>query len=123
MPELKDLMQRHKGKLPHFTPAGPTVNIFAIPYADKAREQARQQRLAEELANGGGKDTKRMQAEQRKLEKEQKAKERRQKKNRSKRTRTADDWDSLALEERLHKQMKRGKITQAQLEARLEEGE
>ena len=57
MPELRDC----KGKLKHYTPAGPEVDIYAIPYLDKAREAARQKRLATELATGG-KNAKQIQA-------------------------------------------------------------
>ena len=48
MPELRDC----KGKLKHFTPAGPEVDIYKIPFLDKARESARQKPLAAELAAG-----------------------------------------------------------------------
>jgi ATP-dependent RNA helicase DDX55/SPB4 len=119
MPELKDAMLRHGGKLSHFTPAGPEVNIYAIPYKDKVREKARQKRLEQELA-AGGKSAKLIKAEQRKAEKERRQEEKRQKeiekgrnpdKKRGRHARIVDDWDDLAKEERLYKKLRKGKIT------------
>jgi hypothetical protein len=49
MPELRE----SQGTSKNFTPAGPEVNIFGIPFLDKPREVARQKRLAAELAAGG----------------------------------------------------------------------
>jgi ATP-dependent RNA helicase DDX55/SPB4 len=115
MPELRDT----KGKLKHFTPAGPEVNIYAIPFLDKARELARQKRLAAELASGG-KNAKQIKAEQRKAEQLKRQQERRQgaiQKGRNpdkKRGRNAiivDEWEDLAKEERLYKKLRRGKIS------------
>lgn len=129
MPELRDVLQKHKGKLPHFTAAGREVDIFAIPYTDKAREQARQKRLKEELA-AGGKNAKSIQAEQRKADKEQKDKDRRQKavekgrnpdKKRGRQAQLADEWEGLAKEERLVKKLRRGKMTKAEFNAQMSE--
>lgn len=115
MPELRD--GRHK--LKNFTSAGPEVDIFSIPYLDKAREVARQKRLAEELA-AGGKNAKQIKAEQRKAEKLRREEERKQKavekgrnpdKKRGRHQRIVDEWDDLAKEERLYKKLRRGKIT------------
>jgi len=114
MPELKV----HLGKL-NFTPAGPEVNIYGIAFKDKVREKARQKRLAAELA-AGGKNAKQIKAEQRAAEKIQRAKERRQEaiakgrnpdKKRGKQQRIFDEWDELAREERLHKKLKKGKMS------------
>ena len=121
MPELRE----GKGKLQHFTSAGPEVNIFAIPYLDKAREAARQKRLAVELA-AGGKNAKQIKAEQLKAEKLQRHQEKRQKaiekgrnpdKKRGRHQQIVDDWDDLAKEERLYKKLRRGKVTQEQYDA------
>ena len=114
MPELRDVLQKHKGRLPRFSSAGPEVDIFAIPYSDKTREQARQKRLKEELA-GGGKNAKKIKAEIRKVEKEQKVKgKQQQNKRRGRNAQIVEEWDDLAKEERLYKKLRRGKITQEQ---------
>jgi ATP-dependent RNA helicase DDX55/SPB4 len=119
MPELRDILQMHKGNLPNFTSAGREVDIFAIPYTDKAREKARQKRLQEELASGG-KNAKRLEAERRKEEKIRKDEERRQKamdkgrnpdKKRGRQAQLIDEWEDLAKEERLVKKLRRGKMT------------
>jgi ATP-dependent RNA helicase DDX55/SPB4 len=113
--------------LPHFRPAGREVDIFAIPFQDKTREQARQKRLEIELASGG-KNAKLIKAEQRQAEKERKANERREKaiekgrnpeKKRGKNMQLMDEWEDLAKEERLYKKMRRGKISKEQYEERM----
>ena len=115
MAELREC----QGKLQHFTPAGPEINIFAIPFLDKVREEARQKRLAAELA-AGGKNAKQIKAERRKAEEAQRQKERRQaaikkgrnpNKKRGRNAQLVDDWEELAKEERLYKKFRRGKIT------------
>jgi ATP-dependent RNA helicase DDX55/SPB4 len=123
MPELRSLVQKHSnGHCRNFKPAGPEVDIFAIPYKDKTREVARQKRLQQELESGG-KSAKLIKAEQRKAEKERKVKERRltavekgrnPEKKRGRHAQIVDDWDDLAKEERLHKKLKKGKISQEQ---------
>lgn len=129
MPELRDVLNKHKGRLPHFTPAGPDVDIFAIPYTDKARERARQKRLQETEA-AGGKSVKLLEAERRKERKELKQKERRQKavekgrnpdKKRGKRAQIVDEWDDLAKEERLVKKLRRGKISKDEFDKQMDE--
>jgi len=123
MPELRD----SKGKLKHFIPAGPEIDIYAIPYLDKAREVARQKRLAAELA-AGGKNAKQIKAEQRKAEQLRRQKERRQAaidkgrnpdKKRGRNAQLNDEWDELAKEERLYKKLRRGKISKKQYEEQL----
>jgi ATP-dependent RNA helicase DDX55/SPB4 len=123
MPELRDT----KGKLKHFTPAGPEVNIYAIPFLDKAREVARQKRLAEELA-AGGKNAKQIKAEQRKAEQLKRQQERREAaiqkgrnpdKKRGRNAQIVDEWEELAKEERLYKKLRRGKISQEAYEEQL----
>lgn len=113
MPELRDK------QLPRFTPAGPEINIHAIPFKDKARETARQKRLAAELA-AGGKNAKQIKAEQRAAERIAKQKERRAteiakgrnpNKKRGKQQRIFDEWDELAKEERLYKKLRTKKIS------------
>jgi ATP-dependent RNA helicase DDX55/SPB4 len=115
MPELRDC----KGKLKHFTPAGREVNIYKIAFLDKAREGARQKRLAAELA-AGGKNAKQIKAEERKAEQSQKQKERRQAaidkgrnpdKKRGRNAQIMDEWEDLAKEERLYKKLRHRKIT------------
>lgn len=127
MPELRDVLLKHRGKLPNFTPAGREVDIYAIPYKDKIREQARQKRLAQELASGG-KNAKLIKAEQKKAEQERKQKERRQAavqkgrnpdKKRGKHQQIVDEWEDLAKEERLYKKMRRGKITKEQYDEQM----
>jgi ATP-dependent RNA helicase DDX55/SPB4 len=129
MPELRDVVQRHKGRLPHFTAAGPEVDIFAIPYKDKARETARQKRLQQELA-AGGKNAKLIKAEQHKADIERKQKERRQtaidkgrnpEKKRGRHAQIKDEWDDLAKEERLYKKLRSKKITKEQYEEQMQE--
>jgi ATP-dependent RNA helicase DDX55/SPB4 len=124
MPELSEALQKHKGKLPNFTPAGREIDIFAIPYKDKIREKARQKRLKEELERGG-KTAKQMKLEQKQAEKEMKDKERRESavakgrnpdKKRGKNARIADDWDELAKEERLFKKLRRHAISQQEFD-------
>jgi len=113
MPELRDK------KLTNFVPAGPEVNIHAIPFKDKARESSRQKRLAVELASGG-KNAKQIKAEQRAAERIAKSKERRATevakgrnphKKKGKQARIFDEWDELAKEERLYKKLRSKKIT------------
>jgi ATP-dependent RNA helicase DDX55/SPB4 len=113
MPELRDK------KLTNFVPAGPEVNIHAIPFKDKARESSRQKRLAVELA-AGGKNAKQIKAEQRAAERIAKSKERRATevakgrnphKKKGKQARIFDEWDELAKEERLYKKLRSKKIT------------
>jgi len=129
MPELRDVLNKHKGRLPHFTPAGAEVDIFAIPFSDKTREQARQKRLQETLA-AGGKNAKLIKAERRKEEKEKKAKDRRQKakekgrdpdKKRGRQAQINDEWEDLAKEERLIKKLRRGKITKIEFDKQMSE--
>ena len=114
MPELRD-----KAEKLNFKPAGPEINIYAIPFLDKVRENARQKRLAAELA-AGGKNAKQIKAEQLQAERLRRQKERRQKevekgrnpnKKRGRQQQIFDEWDDLAKEERLYKKLRGGKIT------------
>jgi len=120
MPELKDKV----GKL-NFQPAGPEIDIHAIKFQDKTREKARQKRLAAELA-AGGKNAKLIKAEQRAAAKLQHQMERRAAeikkgrnpdKKRGKQAQIFDEWEELGKEERLHKKLKKRKITQEQYES------
>lgn len=115
MPELRDA----KGGLKHFEPASKDVNIFAIPYLDKAREAARQRRLEAENKNGG-KSAKHLKAEEKKADILRKQKERRKvaiekgrnpDKKRGRHQQLLDEWDDLAREERLFKKLRQGKIS------------
>lgn len=120
---------KHKGRLPNFTSAGREIDIFAIPYSDKARELARQKRLADEVA-AGSKNRKSVEAERRKAEKEQRDIERRQKalqkgrnpdKKRGRQAQLVDEWEDLAKEERLVKKLRRGKITKEEFNEQMNE--
>ena len=127
MPELRDC----KGKLKHFTPSGPEVNIYAIPFLDKARESARQKRLAAEIA-AGGKNAKQIKAEQKKADQVRRQKERRKEaiakgrnpdKKRGRHAQIVDEWEELAKEERLYKKLRRRKITKDQYEELMRGGD
>ena len=127
MPELRSVIQKHGGKLPRFSPAGSEVDIYAIPYKDKVREQARQRRLKQEL-DSGGKNAKRIKAEMRKAEKERKQRERRKSaiekgrnpdKKRGRRAQINDEWENLAKEERLYKKLRSKKISQEQYDEQM----
>ena len=122
MPELRDKL----GKI-NFKPAGPEINIHAISFKDKAREAARQKRLAAELA-AGGKNAKQIKAEQRAAERIQKQKDRRAaeiakgrnpNKKRGKQQRIFDEWDELAKEERLYKKLRTNKITKEEYDRQM----
>lgn len=123
MPELRDC----KGKLKHFAPAGPEIDIHAIPFLDKPREAARQKRLAAELA-AGGKNAKQIKAEQRKAEQLRRQQERRKAaidkgrnpdKKRGRNAQIVDEWEELAKEERLYKKLRRGKISKEEYDEQL----
>ncbi len=119
MPELRDQLQKvHKT----FAPAGPEVDIHAIPFLDKVREEARQKRLAAVLA-AGGKNAKQIKAEQRQAARLKKEQERRQAsiakgrnpdKKRGRNAQIMHEWEDLAKEERLFKKLRRGKINKEQ---------
>jgi ATP-dependent RNA helicase DDX55/SPB4 len=100
-----------------------------IPFKERVREKARQKRQQQVLITGG-KTAKQIKAEERKAEKERRAEQRRQAtinkgrnpaKKRGRHAQIVDDWDDLAKEERLHKKLRRGKITQEQYDALLHE--
>ena len=127
MPEMRDVLAKNNGKLPNFESAGPEVDIYKIPYLDKAREAARQKRLQAELA-AGGKNAKQIKAEQRKADKLQREKEQRKvaiekgrnpDKKRGKNAQMMDEWDDLAKEERLYKKLRRGKISQEEFDEQM----
>jgi len=120
MPELRGKEET----LVNFKPAGPEVNIHAIAFKDKIREQARQKRLAAELA-AGGKNAKQIKAEQRAAERARKEKERKvaerakgrnPHKKKGRQAQIFDEWEDLAKEERLYKKMRKGKITKEQFD-------
>ncbi|OEU15566.1 P-loop containing nucleoside triphosphate hydrolase protein [Fragilariopsis cylindrus CCMP1102] len=120
MPELREF----NGKLKYFLSAGPEVDIYKIPFLDKARETTRQKRLAVELA-AGGKNAKQIKAEQKKADQVMRSKERRKvavdkgrnpDKKRGRNAQIVDEWEELAKEERLYKKFRRGKITKEQYE-------
>lgn len=96
------------------------MDISAIRFSDPVRERARQSRLARERETGVAKkrareEEKKAERARRKAAAEQRARERgddpnKRKKGRNRRLR--EEWDELAKEERLHKKLKRGKITE-----------
>lgn len=120
MPELKALAANVRKS--SFVPAGREVDICAIPFLDATREKARQKRLAKEREDGVAK--KRERAEEKKAARERERQRRLEetrrrgddprkiKKGRNQRLR--EEWDELAKEERLHKKLRRGKITRAE---------
>ena len=125
MPEFRETLKKY-GCLPNFSPAGSDVDLMAIPFSDKVREEARQKRLALELS--AGKSAKQVKAEQRKsfLDRKVEARraEARQKgrnpnKKRGKHAQIVDEWEDLAKEERLYKKFKKGKITREEMEEQL----
>lgn len=146
MPELRDrLVQNKKGgkkddanvrfNLPHFEPAGPEVDIFAIPYLDHHREAARQKRLQENTETGDtrfarksnprhtrekGRDIKREHVGKTDAEKGSKSKS---DKKRGRHAKIVEEWDDLAKEERLYKKLRQKKITQEQFDSELYERE
>ena len=100
----------------------PNVEFYKIPYEDKVREKARQARMqderkAEKLAK------RREEKKQKREEKQKKAEERvKMKANRKrvgKHQQILAEWDDLAKEERLHKKLKRGKISQAEYDRQM----
>jgi ATP-dependent RNA helicase DDX55/SPB4 len=126
MPELREKI----GRLPNFCPAGPEVDIHAIPFKDKVREEARQKRLAVVLA-AGGKTAKQIKAERKQAEILQRQKERRQSdiakgrnpnKKRGRQAQLFDEWDDLAKEERLYKKLRKRKITVEEYKKQLRGG-
>jgi hypothetical protein len=126
LPKMPELRDKQLSKM-NFTPAGPEINIHAIAFKDKAREAARQKRLAAELAQGG-KNAKQIKAEQRAAERIAKSKERRAteiakgrnpNKKRGRQQRIFDEWDELAKEERLYKKLRTKKITQEEFDRQM----
>eukprot|EP00588_Corethron_pennatum_P010927 CAMPEP_0194266580 /NCGR_PEP_ID=MMETSP0169-20130528/1441_1 /TAXON_ID=218684 /ORGANISM="Corethron pennatum, Strain L29A3" /LENGTH=691 /DNA_ID=CAMNT_0039007299 /DNA_START=68 /DNA_END=2143 /DNA_ORIENTATION=+ len=124
LPKMPELRDKIVGGLPHFTPAGPDVDIYAIPFLEKPREKARQRRLAAELA-AGGKNAKQIKAERHAAEKLRRAGARRQAevakgrnpdKKRGRQARIFDEWEELAKEERLVKKLRKRKITQEEFD-------
>jgi ATP-dependent RNA helicase DDX55/SPB4 len=129
MPEFREILKRC-GSLPNFSPAGREVDIMAIPFKDKLREQARQKRLSVELV--AGKSAKQVKADEKKANLEIKAaakaaakradaklKGRNPDKKRGKHAQMMDEWDELAKEERVYKKFKRGKISKEEMEEQL----
>ena len=121
MPEIGAALQ--DGVLPHFT-AAEDVDTTKIAFRDKVREKARQARL---LAPAP--PTKKDKAAERQATKERKQAARRQKavekgrnpdKKRGKHAQMMDEWDDLAKEERLHKKLRRGKITKEEFDRQME---
>merc|ERR1712070_1146614 len=95
------------------------VDCRSIAFKDKNREKQRQKNLAQNLEKA---KEKREREKQKRLEKTRlkklKEKERTKRKNNRKRA-AAVEWDLLALETRLHKKMKRGKISKKEMESML----
>jgi ATP-dependent RNA helicase DDX55/SPB4 len=135
MPELRNrLVQRDKKQkggasgqwyLPNFEPAGPEVDIFAIPFLDPHREGARQKRLRESPSRHCGEKSHKGEAK-RPIGQDQasksgsvKADKTKIEKKRSRHAKILEEWDDLAKEERLYKKLRKKKVTQEQLESEL----
>ena len=123
MPEIGAALKN--GVLPHFTPAE-DVDTAKIAFRDKIREKARQVRLLAPTPPNNKKEK----AVERKEAKERKEAARRQAakdkgrnpdKKRGKHAQMMDEWDELAKEERLHKKLRRGKISKEEFDRQLEE--
>ena len=122
MPEIGAALK--DGVLPNFTPSE-DVDTKQIAFRDKVREKARQARLLAPPPS-----TKKDKAAERQATKERKQAARRQKavekgrnpdKKRGKHAQMMDEWDDLAKEERLHKKLRRGKITEEEFDRQMEE--
>jgi ATP-dependent RNA helicase DDX55/SPB4 len=120
MPEVGAALK--DGVLPHFSPSD-SVEIAKIPFRDAVREKARLVRLASERPN-----PKKEKAAERKSEKVRKEQARRKDavdkgrnpdKKRGKHAQMMDEWDELAKEERLHKKLRRKKITQEEFDQQM----
>jgi hypothetical protein len=146
MPELRDRLvqcRAEKGTkqggakghgrryLPNFEPAGPEVDIFAIPYLDPEREEARQKRLQE--FRGRDRPSVARATEKRhpgegmgpavpehlSRKRPDNVSKVSSEKKRGRNARIVEEWDDLAREERLYKKLRRKKITKEQLESEL----
>lgn len=122
MPEIGAALK--DGVLPHFTPAD-GVDTGKIAFRDKVREKARQARLLAPFP-----PTKKDKATEKKAAKERKQaairqsaveKGRNPDKKRGKHAQMMDEWDELAKEERLHKKLRRGKISKEEFDRQMEE--
>ena len=102
----------------NFYPAGPEVDIKSIPFLDKAREVARQNKYEKLSASGKLKEQKEekkriKELKQRKFEKLEESKS---KKKKGKQQQIFEAWDDFAKEEKLYKKFKKKKITEAEYE-------
>lgn len=122
MPEIGAALK--DGVLPNFT-STEEVDTTKIAFRDKIREKARQVRLLAPAPS-----TKKEKAAERKAEKERKEAARRKAavdkgrnpdKKRGKHAQMMDEWDELAKEERLHKKLRRGKITREEFDRQMQE--
>lgn len=122
MPEIGSALK--DGVLPHFTPSD-EVDTTKIAFRDKVREKARQARLLTPAP-----PTRKEKAAERQAAKERKQAARRQAamdkgrnpdKKRGKHAQLMDEWDELAKEERLHKKLRRRKITREEFDRQMEE--
>eukprot|EP00977_Amphora_coffeiformis_P017240 scaffold5532_cov180-Amphora_coffeaeformis.AAC.7 len=123
MPEIGAALKN--GVLPNFTPSE-NVDTAKIKFRDKVREKARQVRLLAPAPSNNRKDK----AAERQAAKERKEAARRQAskekgrnpdKKRGKHAQMMDEWDELAKEERLHKKLRRGKISKEDFDRQMEE--
>jgi len=127
MPELRDKLIG--GKLKNFESAARSVDIHAIGFRDKVREDARQKRLELEKININSKgDVCESNDSQKRIVHSNKSKgkgvmtERKRrdrdpdvkKKRRGRQAIIYDEWEQLGKEERLYKKLRKGKITEAQ---------
>jgi len=127
MPELRDKLVG--GKLKNFESAARSVDIHAIGFRDKVREDARQKRLELEKINnnskgdvGENKDSQKRIAHSNKSKGKGVITERKRrdrdpdvkKKRRGRQAIIYDEWEQLGKEERLYKKLRKKKITEAQ---------
>lgn len=98
------------------------VEFYKIPYEDKVREQARQRRINDEARQEKlqkRREEKKQQREEKKAKHEARFNPKQKKKRVGRHQRILEEWDDLAKEERLHKKLKRKKITQEEYDKQM----
>lgn len=112
MPELK-----HENALLGYEAPEISVDVDSIQYKDKFREKHRRKQLKikkEKEKNRPPETKKRNEKIQSRNEKGKKKEKKRKRKGKNKRM--VEEWNALAKEERLHKRLKKGKITKDEYE-------
>mmetsp|Transcript_4431 Transcript_4431/g.6775 ORF Transcript_4431/g.6775 Transcript_4431/m.6775 type:complete len:555 (-) Transcript_4431:189-1853(-) len=98
------------------------VEFYKIPYEDKVREQARQKRMKDEAKQEKlqkQREEKKQRREEKKAKRDERLNPKQKKKRVGRHQRILEEWDDLAKEERLHKKLKRGKITQEEYDRQM----